>query len=143
MRAPGGLCQPRHCEDHPRTDRPCRREPDYQCLEATIRNSFKEINSLIEETVCQLGGGPGSGAYSAAKAGITLTKSLAKELAPHGIRVNCVNPGVIDTPFHEVFSTPESMTKFAQTIPLGRVGNAMESAKVIFCRIRRCELHCW
>ena len=78
------------------------------------------------------GGGPGSGAYSAAKAGvITLTKSLAKELAPNGIRVNCVNPGVIDTPFHEVFSTPESMTNFAKMIPLGRVGNAMECAKVI------------
>lgn len=78
------------------------------------------------------GGGPGSGAYSAAKAGvITLTKSLAKELAPHGVRVNCVNPGVIDTPFHEVFSTPESMRNFAKMIPLGRVGNAMECAKVI------------
>jgi 3-oxoacyl-[acyl-carrier protein] reductase len=78
------------------------------------------------------GGGPGSGAYSAAKAGvITLTKSLAKELAPNGIRVNCVNPGVIDTPFHEVFSTPESMRAFAKMIPLGRVGNAMECAKVI------------
>jgi 3-oxoacyl-[acyl-carrier protein] reductase len=78
------------------------------------------------------GGGPGSGAYSAAKAGvITLTKSLAKELAPHGIRVNCVNAGVIDTPFHEVFSTPESMRTFAKMIPLGRVGSAMECAKVI------------
>jgi 3-oxoacyl-[acyl-carrier protein] reductase len=78
------------------------------------------------------GGGPGSGAYSTAKAGvITLTKSLAKELVPHGVRVNCVNPGVIDTPFHEVFSTPESMRNFAKVIPLGRVGNAMECAKVI------------
>lgn len=78
------------------------------------------------------GGGPGAGAYSAAKAGvITLTKSLAKELAPHGIRVNCANPGVIDTPFHEVFSTPESMRNFAKMIPLGRVGSAIECAKVI------------
>lgn len=78
------------------------------------------------------GGGPGAGAYSAAKAGvITLTKAMAKELAPHGVRVNCVNPGVIDTPFHEVFSTPESMRDFAKMIPLGRVGNAMECAKVI------------
>jgi len=78
------------------------------------------------------GGAPGSGAYSAAKAGvITLTKSLAKELAPNGIRVNCVNPGVIDTPFHEVFSTPESMKNFAKMIPLGRVGKAIECAKVI------------
>lgn len=78
------------------------------------------------------GGGPGSGAYSAAKAGIiTLTKSLAKEFAPYGVRVNCVNPGVIDTPFHEVFSTPESMRNFAKMIPLGRVGRAMECANVI------------
>ena len=78
------------------------------------------------------GGGPGSGAYSSAKAAvITLTKSLAKELAPHGIRVNCVNPGVIDTPFHEVFSTPEAMMNIAKMIPLGRVGNPMECAKVI------------
>ncbi len=78
------------------------------------------------------GGGPGSGAYSAAKAAvITLTKSLAKELAPHGIRVNCVNPGVIDTPFHEVFSTPEAMKNFVKVIPLGRVGTPVECAKAI------------
>jgi len=99
-------------------------------------------NSMIERKVGSIvnigsiaarnGGGPGSGAYSAAKAGvITLTKSLAKELAPYGIRVNCVNPGVIDTPFHEAFSTPESMRNFAKMIPLGRVGTAIECAKVI------------
>ncbi len=78
------------------------------------------------------GGGPGAGAYSAAKAGvITLTKSLARELAPRGVRVNCVNPGVIDTPFHEAFSTPEAMKDFVKIIPLGRVGDAMECAKVV------------
>jgi 3-oxoacyl-[acyl-carrier protein] reductase len=94
------------------------------------RRSGSIVN--IGSIAARNGGGPGSGAYSAAKAGvITLTKSLAKELAPHGIRVNCVNPGVIDTPFHEVFSTPESMRNFAKMIPLGRVGEAMECAKVI------------
>lgn len=41
------------------------------------------------------GGGPGAAAYATAKAGvITLTKGMAKELIVHGIRVNCVNPGV-------------------------------------------------
>ena len=78
------------------------------------------------------GGGPGSGAYSTAKGGlITFTKALAKELAPQGVRVNGVSPGVIDTPFHEVFSTPEMIATFVKSIPMGRVGTSLEVAKVI------------
>ena len=78
------------------------------------------------------GGGPGAGPYAAAKAGlVAMTKSLAKELAPHGVRVNAVSPGVIDTPFHEVFSTPDMIRAFVSTIPLGRIGTATEVAKVI------------
>ena len=78
------------------------------------------------------GGGLGAGTYATAKAGlISFTKSLAKELAPHGIRVNAVSPGVIDTPFHEVFSTPEMMATFVKAIPLGRVGTPEEVASVI------------
>jgi 3-oxoacyl-[acyl-carrier protein] reductase len=78
------------------------------------------------------GGGPGAGIYAAAKAGlIAFTKSLAKELAPSGVRVNAISPGVIDTPFHEVFSTPEMIAGFVKGIPLGRVGTSMECAKVI------------
>lgn len=78
------------------------------------------------------GGGPGAGAYASAKGGlITFTKSMARELAPHGVRVNAVSPGVIDTPFHEAFSTPEMLRNFVATIPLGRMGTAMECATVI------------
>ena len=78
------------------------------------------------------GGGPGAGAYASAKAALTAyTKSVAKELAPHGVRVNAVSPGVIDTPFHEVFSTPEMIKSFVSTIPLGRVGTSVECANVI------------
>jgi NAD(P)-dependent dehydrogenase (short-subunit alcohol dehydrogenase family) len=78
------------------------------------------------------GGGPGAGAYSVAKGAlITFTKSLAKELAPHGVRVNAISPGVIDTPFHEVFSTPEMIRGFVAMIPLGRVGTPLECARVI------------
>jgi len=78
------------------------------------------------------GGGAGAGPYAAAKAGLmAMTKSLAKELAPHGVRVNAISPGVIDTPFHEVFTTPDMMRALVSTIPLGRIGTPLECAKVI------------
>jgi 3-oxoacyl-[acyl-carrier protein] reductase len=78
------------------------------------------------------GGGPGASAYASAKGGlISFTKALAKELAPYGVRVNAVSPGVIDTPFHERFSTPDMMRSFVTVIPLGRVGTPMECANVI------------
>jgi 3-oxoacyl-[acyl-carrier protein] reductase len=78
------------------------------------------------------GGGPGAGAYASAKAAVmAYTKSMARELAPLGIRVNGVAPGVIDTPFHEMFSTPEMLKAFASSIPLGRIGTATECATVI------------
>jgi 3-oxoacyl-[acyl-carrier protein] reductase len=78
------------------------------------------------------GGGPGAGAYSTAKGGlITLTKAWAKELAPHNVRVNAISPGVIDTPFHEVFSTPEMMANFVNAIPMGRAGTSLETATAI------------
>jgi len=77
-------------------------------------------------------GGPGAGAYATAKGAlITFTKALAKEMAPHGVRVNAISPGVIDTPFHEVFSTPELIQGYVKGIPLGRTGKAMECATVI------------
>jgi 3-oxoacyl-[acyl-carrier protein] reductase len=78
------------------------------------------------------GGALGSIHYSAAKGGlITFTKGLAKELAPFGVRVNAISPGVIDTPYHEQFSSPEMMKTYAGMIPLGRVGTPAEVAKVI------------
>ncbi len=79
------------------------------------------------------GGAPGSIHYSAAKGAMTtMNKGLAKEFAARGIRVNGVSPGVIDTPFHETFSTPEAMANFANNlIPMGRVGTSREVASVI------------
>jgi 3-oxoacyl-[acyl-carrier protein] reductase len=95
---------------------------------ARRRGAIVNIGSIAGHN----GGGPGAGAYAAAKAGLmAMTKSLAKELAPHGVRVNAVSPGVIDTRFHEVFSTPEMMRAFVSTIPLGRIGTPMECAKAI------------
>jgi len=78
------------------------------------------------------GGGIGAIHYASAKGGIiSFTKGLAKELAPFGIRVNAVSPGVIDTPYHEQFSTPEMMKANVNATPLGRIGTAEEVAKVI------------
>ena len=78
------------------------------------------------------GGASGSIHYSAAKGAMTtMTKGLAKEFAAAGIRVNAVSPGVIDTPFHETFSTPAAMANFKNIIPMGRVGTSREVAKVI------------
>jgi len=95
---------------------------------ARRRGAIVNIGSIAGHN----GGGPGAGPYAAAKAGLmAMTKSLAKELAPHGVRVNAVSPGVIDTRFHEVFSTPEMMRTFVNTIPLGRIGTPMECAKAI------------
>ncbi|KTR94254.1 oxidoreductase [Microbacterium testaceum] len=62
--------------------------------------------------------------YTAAKAGVSaLSLGLSKELAPLGIRVNCVEPGIIRTEFHRDPDRPE---KLASTIPLGRPGDAAE-----------------
>jgi 3-oxoacyl-[acyl-carrier protein] reductase len=79
------------------------------------------------------GGGPGASVYSAAKAAVlALTKAYAKELAPHGIRVNAVSPGLIGgTPFHKTFTAPEAFAAAIKTIPLGRAGTPEDVANVI------------
>jgi NAD(P)-dependent dehydrogenase (short-subunit alcohol dehydrogenase family) len=78
------------------------------------------------------GGALGSIHYSSAKAAIlTMTKGLAKEFATQGIRINAVSPGVIDTPYHETFTTPEVMQNLRKAIPMGREGRPDEVANVI------------
>jgi 3-oxoacyl-[acyl-carrier protein] reductase len=78
------------------------------------------------------GGGPGAGIYAAAKAAVaTLTISMAKEFSPYRIRVNSVLPGLIETRFHELFTTPEKKTATAKETPLGRNGTAEDVAKAI------------
>ena len=98
--------------------------------EMAARKSGIVIN--VSSIAGRNGGGLGAGAYATAKGGLmTYTKSLAKELAPHGIRVNGINPGVIATPYHERFSPPELMAKMVASIPQGRPGKADEIADVI------------
>jgi 3-oxoacyl-[acyl-carrier protein] reductase len=71
-------------------------------------------------------------AYSATKSGIIgLTKALAKELGPSGIRVNCVAPGVIDTEMNQNLS-PEDFAVLESDTPLGRIGKPEEVARSIY-----------
>jgi 3-oxoacyl-[acyl-carrier protein] reductase len=79
------------------------------------------------------GGGPGASVYAAAKAAVmTLTKAYAKELAPHGIRVNAVSPGLIGgTNFHGKHTSREAFEATVKTIPLGRAGEPADVARVI------------
>ena len=71
-----------------------------------------------------------SAAYTASKSAVRgLTKALAIELSPQGIRVNAIGPGLIATPINErARQNPEYMAQFADRIPLGRLGTPADIA---------------
>ncbi len=76
-------------------------------------------------------GAPTATIYGATKGALdSFTRGTAAELAPD-IRVNAVAPGVIETPFHERFSTPERMKEFAEKTPLKRNGKPVHIASAI------------
>jgi len=78
------------------------------------------------------GGGPGASIYAASKGALmTLTRSWAKELGPQGIRVNALNPGLIGTTFHDIFSKPEGRAAVAGNTPLRREGHPDEVAAAV------------
>ncbi len=71
------------------------------------------------------GASGGAGLYGSSKAFVhNVTRGMAKELIPFGIRVNAVAPGVITTPFHERYSTQAQLDAALATIPAGRLGVA-------------------
>ena len=81
------------------------------------------------------GGGPGASAYAASKgAVIALTRALSKELAGRGITVNAVAPGLIlETPFHETFSTREGIDSTIEATPVKRAGTPEDVAGAVLC----------
>jgi 3-oxoacyl-[acyl-carrier protein] reductase len=108
----------------------------FLCCQAVVpsmiargRGAIVNMSSLAAHN----GGGPGAFAYAAAKAAIiALTKGIAKELAPKGIRANCVSPGLIgQTQFHGRFTAPDAFEAAAKTVPLGRAGTPADVANVV------------
>lgn len=78
------------------------------------------------------GGGPGASIYATSKGAVmTLTRGLAKELGPQGIRVNALCPGLIGTSFHDIFSKPEGRAAVAGNTPLRREGTPDDVAAAV------------
>lgn len=85
---------------------------------------------ILASILGQMGSNRGAH-YASSKAGLLgLTKSLARELAPHGVRVNCVAPGAIETDILRG-DTPDVRAWRLRTIPLGRVGQPQEVADAV------------
>lgn len=98
-------------------------------IPAMLREGYGRIVNVA--SVAAKEGNAGSGAYSAAKAGVVaLTKSLGKELATTGVIVNAVTPGVIDTTMVSQ-SSIEHIERLIAKIPMGRPGGPSEVAEMI------------
>lgn len=123
-----------------------------QHIDETLNTNFKSVLLLIRDALPLLGSGstiilngswlasvgtPSLTMLSASKAAIrSITRTLAAELAPRGIRVNVVSPGAINTPIHgKMGLPPEQLQAVAQgissQIPLGRFGTADEIASMV------------
>lgn len=103
------------------------------CTRAVINHMIERQSGKIVNlsSIAGMIGMQKAAEYSAAKAGVIgFTKALAKEVAPHGIHVNCVSPGVIGT--SRVRNMPKkSVDAWLAGIPFGRLGEPAEVAKAI------------
>ena len=103
-----------------------------QALAPSMIERRSGIIVFLSSIAARNGGGPGATIYSAAKAAVaTITKGVAKELAPHGIRVNGVSPGTVDNDFHARFSTRQILDAVVAQTPAGKLGTNEEVADTI------------
>lgn len=105
----------------------------FNCSRAASKHMLRQKSGRIIN-ISSMWGQTGAScevAYSASKAGVIgLTKALAKELAPSGITVNCVSPGVVDTDMMSSFSQEERRL-IAEDIPLGRFASPEDIANAV------------
>lgn len=105
----------------------------FLCTKAVSKGMLKQRSGVIINisSVVGLSGNAGQANYAAAKAGVLgFTKSMAKELAPRGIRVNAVAPGYIMTDMTETLAE-EVKNQILGEIPLSRIGNPAEVAQAV------------
>jgi NAD(P)-dependent dehydrogenase (short-subunit alcohol dehydrogenase family) len=103
--------------------------------QAVVPHMIEQKSGIIinlSSIAARNGGGPGATIYAAAKAAVaTITKGMAKELAPQGIRVNAVSPGTVDNYFHEKYSSRQMLDSMLAMTPAGRLGTNEEIADTI------------
>ena len=108
----------------------------WSCMKHELRQMERQGSGAIvnNASVGALTGNPGISAYIASKHGVIgLTRTAALEYARKGIRVNAVNPGLIDTQIgHDVFKGDEQVyAEAARSVPIGRAGRPEEIASVV------------
>ncbi len=105
----------------------------FHCCRAVLPGMIrkKEGSIVLVSSIWGLTGASCEVAYSTAKAAlIGMTKALAKEVGPSGIRVNCVAPGAVDTAMNAALDG-ETLASLREETPLGRLGTPQEIAQAI------------